>query len=249
MLPSMERLDPHAASAGRAHGLFASAAASLRRLLAPRCAVCELAAGDPLCAGCARDYFASGAARCPVCALRVAVAGSRCGQCLRASPHYDATVALADYAPPVDRMIAALKFNGRLPLADVFGRLLARAAAPVLTDVDALCPVPLAFERQAERGFNQAHAIARRIARDSRRPLRPELLLRIRHTAAQMELPQDARRRNVRGAFAARGDLAGLRVAVVDDVMTTGATLDEVAAALKRAGASAVLNLVVARTP
>lgn len=249
MLAAMERLDPEGGVRGQARGVLAAAAESLRRLVAPRCAVCDLHAGDPLCAGCARDYFDATAARCPACALRVPMAGCRCGHCLRAPPHFDATVALADYAPPVDRMVAALKFNGRLPLADVFGRLLARAAAPMLREIDALCAVPLAFERQAERGFNQAHEIARRIARDSRRPLRADLLLRTRHTAAQMQLPQDERRRNVRGAFAARANVAGLRVAVVDDVMTTGATLDEVAAALKRAGAASVLNLVVARTP
>lgn len=224
--------------------------AVLRRLLAPRCVVCDLADGDPLCDACTRDYFAV-AARCTVCGLRLPPTADeqRCGRCLRAPPHFDATVCLADYAPPVDRMVAALKFGGRLPLAASFGALLARAAAGPLYAVDALCVVPLAFERQAERGFNQAQEIARHVAARAGRPLRPGLLLRTRHTAAQMALALAERRRNVRGAFVARGDLAGLHLAVVDDVMTTGATLDEVAAALKRAGAARVTNLVVARTP
>jgi len=178
-----------------------------------------------------------------------AQAGDRCGHCLRSPPNFDATIALADYAPPVDRMVAALKFGGRLPLADAFGTLLARAAHPLLREADAICPVPLSFERQAERGFNQAREIARRVAAACDRPLRADILLRTRHTAAQMDLALADRRRNVRGAFVARGDLAGMRLVAIDDVMTTGATLDEIAAALKGAGAARVTNLVVARTP
>jgi ComF family protein len=232
-------------------GRFGPALARLRRLLAPRCIVCDLEEGDPLCPGCARDYFTADAPRCPTCALRLPAARGeeRCGNCLRSPPGFDGTVALADYAPPVDRMIAALKFGGRLPLAESFGRLLARAARQALQDADAVCPVPLAFERQSERGFNQAQEIARRVAADSGRRLRTDILLRIRHTSAQMDLALDERRRNVRGAFVARGDVSGMRVAVVDDVKTTGATLDEVAAALKSAGAARVTNLVVSRTP
>ncbi len=230
---------------------LARALAPLRRLLSPRCVVCDLGHGDPICSGCARDYFAGNVGRCATCAARLPVAGGedRCGNCLRSPPEFDFTVVLADYAPPVDRMIIALKFGGRLPLADAFGRLLARAGQRFVRDADAICPVPLSFERQSERGFNQAQEIARRLAAACARPLRTDILLRTRHTSAQMDLALAERRRNVRGAFVARGDLAGRHVAVVDDVMTTGATLGEVAAALKRAGASRVTNLVVARTP
>jgi ComF family protein len=242
-------MDPAADDGARIR--LRSASGLLRRWLAPRCVVCDLERGDPLCSGCAQDYFAP-ATRCVCCALRLPAGSSsteRCGRCLRQPPHFDATIALADYAPPVDRMIAALKFGGRLPLAGTFGTLLARASAAALGSADALVAVPLSFERQAARGFNQAHEIARRIAAGSRVPLRGDMLLRTRHTAAQMDLAHDERRRNVRGAFIARGELAGRHVAVVDDVMTTGATLDEVAATLKRAGAARVTNLVVARTP
>lgn len=226
--------------------------APLRRLLAPRCVVCDLEDGDPLCRGCAQDYFATGIARCAACALRLPASapdGDRCGRCLSAPPHFAATIALADYAPPVDRMIAALKFGGRLPLAAAFGALLADQAKLPLSQADAICPVPLAFERQAERGFNQAHEIARHVAAACGRPLRADILLRTRHTAAQMDLALAERQRNVRGAFVARGDLGGMRVVLIDDVMTTGATLDAIAAALKRAGAARVTNLVAARTP
>ena len=209
------------------HGLgqrFAHGLAGLRRLPAPRCVICALRLPENL-------------------------AADRCGRCVRSAPHFDATVALTDCAPPADRMIAALKFGGRLPLARAFGRLLAQRAQVVLREADAICPVPLAFERQAERGFNQAHEIARHCAAACGRRLRSDILLRTRHTAAQMALALAERKRNVRGAFIARGDLAQAHIVVVDDVMTTGATLDEIAAALKRAGARWVSNLVVARTP
>lgn len=252
MLAPMANLDAGDGLRSRSRGASAGGAGRLRRLLAPRCAVCDLERGEPLCPGCARDYFATDVPRCAACAARLpaaAQAGARCGHCLRSPPAFDGSIAVADYAPPVDRMIAALKFGGGLPLAEAFGSLLASAARQVLHAADAICPVPLSFERQAERGFNQAHEIARCIAATSGRPLRGDLLLRTRHTAAQMDLAFAERQRNVRGAFVARGDIAGMRVAVVDDVMTTGATLDEVAAALKRAGARHVTNLLVARTP
>jgi ComF family protein len=252
MLALMADVDPSEARLRAMRAPFGLGFGSLRRLLAPRCVVCDLDDGDPVCAGCAQDFFDRDAARCVSCAIRLPGPGHddmRCGRCLREPPRFDATIALADYAPPVDRMLVALKFGGRLPLAQAFGTLLARAAAAALARADAICPVPLAFERQAERGFNQAQEIARRVAADCGRPLRADILLRTRHTAAQMDLSLAERRRNVRGAFVARGDLAALNIVVVDDVMTTGATLDEIAAALKRAGAASVTNLVVARTP
>lgn len=246
----MGTLGGEGGDAGTPRRFLAAGAAAIRRLLAPRCVVCDLEEGDPLCRGCADDYFSAEAPRCATCALRLPPpAGDRCGRCLRDPPHFDASIALADYAPPIDRMIATLKFGGRLPLAAAFGRLLAHAGRRVLKEADAICAVPLAFERHAERGFNQAQEIARRTAAACGRPLRADILLRTRNTAAQMDLALADRRRNVRGAFVARGDLTGLRLVVVDDVMTTGATLDEVAAALKRAGAARVTNLVVARTP
>lgn len=172
-----------------------------------------------------------------------------CGGCLREPPHFDTTVALGDYTPPVDGMVVALKAGGRLALANVFGALLARRAARLEVTRGLLAPVPLAFERHAQRGFNQATEIARRVARTLALPLDAALLLRVRDARPQHLLERAERRRNVRGAFAVRGDVRGRHVVVVDDVMTTGSTLDEVAMVLKQAGATRVTNLVVARTP
>lgn len=146
-------------------------------------------------------------------------------------------------------MVVALKAGGRLSLAAVFGALLARRARRLLLGDALITPVPLAFERHAERGFNQALEIARRAARDLELRLDPAALLRVRHAAPQHLLALAERRRNVHGAFIVRADVRLRHVIVVDDVMTTGSTLDEVAKVLKKAGAARVTNLVVARTP
>lgn len=231
--------------------MFRAIAPTLRRWFAHRCAVCGIAPGAPVCTGCAADFFPADAVRCAQCALRLARAGDAvvCGRCLRETPRYDATFALADYAPPVDGMVIALKFGHRLELARVFGELLADRMGERLPRAALLAPVPLAFERHAERGFNQAREIARIVARRLALPFAADALARVKHGVPQERLTLAARRRNVRGAFAARADVRGRTVVVVDDVMTSGATLDEVAAVLKRAGAARVLNLVVARTP
>lgn len=226
--------------------------AMLRRWLAPRCTLCGTQRGDPVCDGCTTDFLPL-EPRCPRCAARAALGGaSACGRCLRDPPAYDSTLALADYAPPLDALIVRLKFGHRLDLAHALGTLLGRALAAQADPFDLLLPVPLAFERQRERGFNQALEIARVAAHACGCPL-AQPLARVRHQPPQEGLPLDERRRNVRGAFALTRDgeaqVRGRRLLVIDDVMTSGSTLDEVARVLKRAGAAAVGNAVIARTP
>lgn len=186
-----------------------------------------------------------------------------CGACLAAPPAFDAASARVDYAFPWDRTLAAFKFHGALELAamlaggivDSFGDgvdLAAAGAAPA-DRPDLVMPVPLAPRRLRERGANQAWEIARRVARRMRIAADPTLVLRIRETAHQLELPPAERGANVRGAFAVeplrRDAVRGRRVAVVDDVMTTGSTIGEIAAVLKHAGAARVEAWVFARTP
>ncbi|MCU0950984.1 MAG: ComF family protein [Burkholderiaceae bacterium] len=226
----------------------------LRRLLSPRCLMCATVDGDPLCSTCAATFFPRELPRCRACAQRLGPAvGSLCGGCLREPPGFDATLALADYAPPIDGLVVALKFGHQLEIASSLGRLLAPAVASIASPSAVLVAVPLAFERQRDRGFNQALEIARAVARITGLPLRADALMRTRHRPAQEGLSRDERRRNVRGAFAVPApretDIAGHDVVVIDDVMTSGSTLDEVARTLKRAGAVRVLNAVVARTP
>ena len=175
-----------------------------------------------------------------------------CGGCLVRRRHFDATVALADYAAPISGMIAALKFQGRLDLGHAFGRLLARRAARRPgRGCDALIPIPVAPQRLRGRGYNQAEEIARAAAAGLGLPVLARHLIRNRDGPAQHDLPLAQRRTGIRGAFALRMPVPGsIRcVALVDDVMTSGSTLDEAAAVLKRAGVERVVNLVVARTP
>lgn len=181
---------------------------------------------------------------CPRCALP-SPAAAVCGSCLRHPPHFDATLALWPYEFPCDRLVQALKYRARLPLAGFFARSLASRRLP---EVDLIVPMPLYPKRLAERGFNQALEIARSLSRRRRIPIEPRGALRAKNTLPQTQLPYEERARNVRGAFLCELDLSGASVAVLDDVMTTGATLNELARALKRAGATRVENIVVART-
>jgi ComF family protein len=216
----------------------------LRHLLSQDCILCAAPSGAAVfCAGCARDLPALGEA-CPRCA-GPSPGGAVCGRCLAAPPSYDATVAAWRYAFPVDRLVLALKYGGRLALARAFGAALAARVADVR--VDLAMPMPLAPPRLRSRGFNQAMEIARERSRATGCAVEPQGAVRVRDTPPQGDLPPDARAANVRGAFACVRAVAGLSIAVVDDVMTTGASLDELAATLKRAGATRVENWVVAR--
>ncbi len=215
----------------------------VRAALPQDCLLCGAWSGDaPLCSPCFGELPPLPPA-CPVCAMP-SPRGAVCGACMNDPPRFDATVAAWRYAYPVDLLVHSLKFHGRLALAALFARALAGRVA----HADVVIPMPLHPARLAERGFNQAAEIARRLAVLKRSTLLSGGARRIRHTLPQAGLALPQRQRNVRGAFACDRSLAGARVAVVDDVMTTGATLDELAKALKRAGAARVENWVVART-
>ena len=208
------------------------------------CLLCGEESGfELLCAACAAELPAL-AEHCPQCALP-SPAGAVCGSCLDRPPHYDRTLALWRYEFPCDRLVQALKYRARLALAGFFARSLASRPLP---EVDLIVPMPLHPKRLAERGFNQALEIARGLARHLGRPIEPRGVLRVKDTPPQTRLPYEERAKNVRGAFLCKLDLSGTSVAVVDDVMTTGATLNELARALKRAGAARVENFVIART-
>ena len=216
-----------------------------RSLLGQECLLCGAGSGDALlCAGCAADLPWLGEA-CPQCA-GPSRGGDRCGTCLTQPPHFDATLAVWRYEFPVDRLVLALKYGRRLALAEALGDALAAQVGE--RPVDAIVPMPLSRRRLAERGFNQAMEIARHAGRRMGLAIAPQLVERVRDTAPQTDLPHDARAANVRGAFACAAPVAGKTLAVVDDVMTTGASLEELARTLKRAGAATVENWVVART-
>jgi ComF family protein len=179
-----------------------------------------------------------------VCALPLPT-GSLCGDCLERRPAYDSVTAVYCYAFPVDALVRAYKYRADLTLAPLLGQHLARE---VRAQVDALVPMPLAAARLRERGFNQAHELARHIGHALGLPVLGSACRKVADTPPQAALPWSERARNVRGAFVCDIDLGGKRIAVIDDVMTTGATLNELAKNLKRAGATDVSGWMIART-
>jgi len=224
----------------------ASTASRLARVSAAlfggSCFLCRGAARGLLCGECDAELPRLLQPLCPRCALP-SPAGAICGRCLREAPHYDATIAALEYRFPADALVQALKFRGELALASLLGTALAGRVS--LEDIDSVIPVPLSSSRLRSRGYNQAVEIARHVAREK---LDLTACVRVGDSAPQTGLDLASRRHNVRGAFRCTRPLEGARVAVVDDVMTTGATLDEIARVLKQAGAARVVNWVVART-
>jgi ComF family protein len=218
--------------------------------LPQRCELCAGVSGTALvCGACLRDLPWLARA-CPVCALPSG--GSVCGHCLSDPPAFDATIAAFSYAFPIDRLIHSLKYQGRLALAEWCADAILARREPANPGVgsrpDRLIALPLAVLRQRERGYNQALEIARVIGARTGVPLLSRGLSRVRATPPQAALPWTERAKNVRGAFACGLDFSGLSVALVDDVMTTGASLAEAAKMLKESGAVRVENWVVART-
>ena len=215
------------------------------RLLPGNCLLCAAdSAAGLLCPACAADLPRLPAALCPQCGDETTL-GERCGACLKDPPAFARTIALFRYEFPVDRLIQALKYGHQLPLAAWFGARLGQML--VAADHDLVLPLPLHPTRLRTRGFNQSLEIARPIARVLGVALDPLLLCRTRATPPQAELPLKERGKNVRGAFECAGDLAGKRVLLVDDVMTTGSTLREAARILKLHGAGPITVAVAAR--
>lgn len=216
----------------------------IRALLPQECLLCGADAGDAqLCTACADELPVLPEPRCPVCALPTP-GGGTCGQCLKSPPAFDATLALWRYDFPLDKLVQALKYRHHLSIAGFFAERMAAGPRPA---GDLMIPVPLSARRLQERGFNQALEIARPLARATGMDLGLDFCRRTLDTVPQASLPWKERRKNVRHAFECTVDLDGRHVVVVDDVMTTGATLEEFARTLKRHGAAKVGNWVVAR--
>ena len=222
----------------------------LLRLFGSRCLVCRerAAAEQDLCHACMAALPWAGAA-CARCAIPLPAGDGPCGACLRRAPPLGAAHAAFVYGFPVDRLLPRFKFHHDLAAGALLARSMASAFA-ALPRPDVLVPVPLHSARLRRRGYDQALELARPLARRLGLPVRDDLLRRTRATSAQSELAAAARRRNVRGAFETGGDApTPAHVVLVDDVMTTGATLHAAAIALRRAGAVRVDAWVCARTP
>lgn len=228
----------------------------LQFMLPSSCALCGADGVQNLCNACSTQYFEVHPARCTQCASRLQATADRnvriCGACLKQPPPFEATVVAADYAAPVDQLVLALKFGGSLAMAPTMASLLHAAVRRSTTDLpDVLFPVPLAQARLAGRGFNQSLEIARYLAPAMGIMVEAQWVIRVRETLAQSLLPLKERHDNVRQAFTLDGEvierIRGRHIGLVDDVMTTGATLTELAGVLKRFGAARITNLVFAR--
>ncbi len=224
------------------------------------CQVCGAWPSQPVCPACT-DRFQDGAPRCTTCATRLPAGASLCGPCLQrpATSALQACAAAVDYAYPWDALIARFKFRQEPGWAGPFARQMLHnpLAHTLLSQCDLIAPVPLAPARLAERGYNQAwelvKALQRRRSPRARPPALADALVRLIEAPAQHRLSREQRMRNLQGVFAAHpmhaARLQGRHVLLVDDVTTTGATLQAAAQALAQAGAARVSALVFAHTP
>ncbi len=212
------------------------------QLLPPRCVLC----GDPgsqgidLCHNCLTD-LPRNEHSCPTCALPLPAESSKwqCGACQKKPPAYDSCFAPLHYQYPVDHLLTRLKFHQKLSHARLLGTLMTRWLPRSLRP-ELLIPVPLHPARLRERGYNQALELARPIARQLQLPINTQICRRTRATAAQSELNTGQRHKNMRNAFIVTGKFRTKHVVIIDDVVTTGHTINELARALRQAGAERI---------
>lgn len=231
--------------------LFAGLGRALARALGQDCFLCGQPTQAPVCPGCTRDLPAAPQSACPICALATPD-GAICGRCLAHTPAFDVTRSTFSYAYPVDSLIQAGKYHAAFPVLSWLAQCLSARCLAHYRDSgsnpDLIVPMPLHAARLRDRGYNQAVLLAHPLAACWQVPLAHTLVTRLFDTVPQSRLSLSARRRNLRGAFACSADLSGRHVVVIDDVMTSGASLEELALSLKRCGAARVDNWVLART-
>jgi ComF family protein len=219
----------------------------------PHCSLCGgdgQAGGIDLCAECEAD-LPPNTHCCERCAepLQHTLSDARllCGACLKRAPRFDASVIPFRYAYPMDHMIRRLKYGRAIALGRVLGELFARRLPAELTRPETLIPVPLSQRRFVERGYNQAIVLAEHVHRGTGIALATDVLVRTRETREQAGLTQRERRLNIRRAFDLAYKPLAKHVAVIDDVVTTGSTVNEIARVLKRAGVKRVDVWAIAR--
>ena len=222
----------------------------LRFSFKQNCLMCAAPTSElSFCGHCINSLNPAPNPSCPQCGL--STQGEHCGQCLKSTPAYDTTEALFSYTFPTSAILQHYKYNNALFLSQTFGALFSEQLAPnnQYKEIDLIIAMPLHADRIKERGFNQSLEIAKTMAKQLSIPLDKTSCMRIKNTAPQASLPLKARLKNMRGAFQInmRNNIKGKRIAIVDDVMTTGASLNELAKTLKKAGATHVECWVVAR--
>ncbi len=230
--------------------MFSRLISAASQTLASQCEVCRAWPSISICPDCLAR-FARPVARCATCALPVPEGVRQCGQCIKTPPPLDACLAGVAYAYPWSDLISGFKFHRHCGRAASFARLLrsAPAVASALEAAHWLVPMPLSGQRLKERGFNQSLLLARALARHKSEH---GLLLRVKDTPPQSSLTRAQRLASLLDAFAVdplrAAEVKGARLVLVDDVMTSGASLFEAARALRSAGAAHITGLVIART-
>jgi ComF family protein len=218
--------------------------------LPSQCAVCHAWPSRPVCDDCVQR-FGQPVPRCPTCALPALTGMRQCGACITNPPPIDQALAAVTYDFPWSSLMAQFKFQEHTGWAGSFAILMRSApwVEPALERADCLLPMPLSPTRLQQRGFNQAMLLARALEPGK---VRADILLRVKETQPQSSLPRNERLLAVQGAYALEPqrvpDVHGKRIVVIDDVMTTGASLHAAATVLRRAGAAHITALVFART-
>ena len=211
------------------------------------CVLCGVGSGaTPLCPRCQASLPYHSLPHCPICAIP-STRGATCGACLKQAPAYARTIAAFSYAFPIDALLQSLKYGGNLALTGILAEPLSHLAA-AQAKPDMIIAMPLHPARLRARGFNQALEIAKVIGKQLAIPVHADVCQRTRDTPPQVSLPWKERDKNIKGAFACETNLNGKKIALVDDVMTTGATLNELSKLLVKQGAAEISAWVVART-
>lgn len=218
-----------------------------------RCLLCASHDSEDvgLCNACLNSLPWHNTPQCPQCGLSTQIVHATCSRCLSSPPDFDATHALFSYNFPIDRMLQHYKYKNSLHLADTFASLLHRkrfSKYSTQNHIDLIIPMPMHPARLKERGFNQALEIAKLLSKDMQIKLDYTSCQRSKYTPPQASLPLKERVKNIHGVFHCQQNLQGLKIAIVDDVMTTGASLNEVSKTLKQAGSDHVECWAIART-
>ena len=226
------------------------------RIFKQKCLLCASpqANSHGLCSPCLNELPWHASTSCPQCGL--SSSGQLCGSCISSPPDFDATHAVFLYQYPIDKMMQRYKYGNMLNISHTFGQLLADKSSLGFLNtgslntsaIDLIIPMPMHPTRIKQRGFNQALEIAKVLTKNHPKKLDYKSVVRQTLTPPQASLALKERVKNIKGAFKVNNDLAGKRIAIVDDVMTTGASLNELAKTLKKAGASHVECWVIART-
>ena len=223
----------------------------LSTALKQHCLLCASHDGADIgiCAPCLQSLPWHTQPHCPQCGLSTPGVNSLCGRCLSEPPAFDATHSLFSYDYPVDTMLQHYKYQHRLHLAHSFAQLLlAKIRQQAPKHIDLIIPMPMHAARLKQRGFNQALEISRLLSSELQINLDSNICQRHKLTPPQASLPLKQRMSNIRGVFSCTHNISGLRIAIVDDVMTTGASLNELAKTLKKSGAAHVECWTIART-